>query len=78
MAPPAPWIGDAPPAPQFDGSPVMSHSSPYFMHDQMRDRVAHIMHARVCRRAPPSPVWPVIALIALLTFINVFAANSLT
>ena len=56
----------------------MSHSSPYFMHDQMRDRVAHIMRARAYRRAQPSSVWPLIALIALLTFVNVVAANSLT
>ena len=56
----------------------MNHPSPYFMHDQMRGRVAHIMRAHARRPEQPSPIWPLIALIALLTFINVFAANSLT
>lgn len=56
----------------------MSQSTPYFMHDQMRDRVAHIMHAHSRTHAEPSPVWPVIALIALLTCINVLAAIPVT
>lgn len=49
----------------------MPRPSPYFMHDQARHRVARIMRAR--RRPPlaPSPVWPLIALIAALTLINV-------
>lgn len=56
----------------------MTHSSPYFMHDQMRDRVAHIMRAGTRRQRQPSPVWPLVALIALLTFINVLAALPVT
>lgn len=52
----------------------MTHSSPYFMHDQMRNRVSHIMHARIRPRPHPSPIWPLVALIALLTLINVVAA----
>ena len=52
----------------------MSHSSTYFMHDQMRNRVAHIMRARSSPRVQPSPIWPLIGLIALLTVINVLTA----
>lgn len=56
----------------------MTRPSPYFMHDQARRRVARIM--RDYDRRPmvetigASPVWPLIALIAALTFINVLSA----
>jgi len=56
----------------------MNHSTPYFMHDQMRNRVTHIMRATNRPHLQPSPVWPLITLIALLTFINVLAAFPVT
>lgn len=56
----------------------MSHSSSYFMHDQMRHRVAHIMRANSRPREQPSPIWPLIGLIALLTIINVLAVIPVT
>lgn len=51
----------------------MTPPNPYFMHDQVRHRVAQIMRG-YDRTAPlNSPIWPVIAIIAVLTFINVMA-----
>lgn len=58
----------------------MTPPSPYFMHDQVRHRVAHIMRAnsRNSRNsrsgALASPVWPLIAVIVALTFVNVMTA----
>ena len=55
----------------------MSRPSTYFMHDQVRHRVARIMHGHDRRPMAASPVWPLITLttlIAALTIINVLTA----
>lgn len=55
----------------------MTRPSPYFMHDQVRHQVAHIMHSRARHALPgatTSPVWPLIVVIAALTFLNVMTA----
>lgn len=51
----------------------MTRQSPYFMHDQVHHRVAHIMRGHDRPLPGWSPVWPVIAVIAVLTFINVMS-----
>ena len=48
----------------------MPRSSAYFMHDQVRRRVARIMDDRTRRTTAALPVWPLITLIAALTVIN--------
>lgn len=51
----------------------MRHQSAYFMHDQARHRVARLMAGP--RRSPLSaPVWPLLALVAALTVVNVVTA----
>lgn len=53
----------------------MSHQTPYFMHDQARHRVARLMAGHAGRRQTlASPVWPLLAVVAALTIINVVAA----
>ncbi len=52
----------------------MTRPSPYFMHDQVRHRVRLIMHGDERPAALASPVWPLIAAIGALTFLNVMAA----
>ncbi len=52
----------------------MTRSSPYFMHDQVRYRVRHIMRARHRPAALASPVWPLIAVVFALTLVNVMIA----
>ena len=52
----------------------MTRSSPYFMHDQVRSRVRLIMHARHRPAALASPVWPLIAVVFALTFVNIMMA----
>ena len=52
----------------------MTHSHAYFMQDQVRHRVAHIMRRRGRPGALLSPVWPLVAIIAALTFFNVMSA----
>ena len=52
----------------------MTRQSAYFMHDQVRHRVAHIMRGRDRRPEAASSVWPLLALIAALTLINVLTA----
>ena len=52
----------------------MTRPSPYCMHDQVRNRVALIMRGH-CRSATlSSPVWPLIVVVSVLTFINVMTA----
>ena len=52
----------------------MTHSNPYFMQDQVRHRVAHIMRGYRRPAALLSPVWPLVAIIAALTVVNVMSA----
>ena len=52
----------------------MTRPSPYFMQDQIRHRVAHIMRGQNRPKTLASPVWPLIAVIAALTFLNVATA----
>lgn len=52
----------------------MTPHSPYFMHDQVRHRVAHIMRGHHRRSLADSSLWPLIALVAALTLINVLTA----
>ncbi|NIM26824.1 MAG: hypothetical protein GTO67_04830 [Gammaproteobacteria bacterium] len=52
----------------------MNRPSPYFMHDQARHRVARIMRGHDRRPLAVTSVWPVIAVIAALTLINVLSA----
>ncbi len=49
----------------------MSRPSPYFMHDQVRHRVRLIMAGYERPAALASPVWPLIAAVCALTFLNV-------
>ena len=52
----------------------MTRAKPYFMQDQIRHRVALIMAGQTPPNTLASPVWPLIAVIATLTFLNVAAA----
>jgi hypothetical protein len=52
----------------------MTRPSPYFMHDQARHRVARIMRGQHRSTPAASPVWPLIAIIAALTAVNVLTA----
>ena len=52
----------------------MMHSSPYFMQDQVRHRVAHIMRGHRRPAVLLSPVWPLVAIITALTIVNVMSA----
>lgn len=53
----------------------MTRPSPYFMHDQMRHRVAHLMQSRARRPGTTAaPLWPLIVVIAALTFLNFMSA----
>lgn len=53
----------------------MRQQTAYFMHDQAHHRVARLMAGRAGRQAPlASPVWPLLAVVATLTLINVIAA----
>jgi hypothetical protein len=49
----------------------MTRASPYFMHDQVHHRVALIMRGHRRPAALASPVWPLIAVITALTFLNI-------
>jgi hypothetical protein len=60
--------------PDERGTLPMTQPSAYFMHDQVRHRVAHIMRGHNRPRALTSPVWPLIAVIAALTLVNVVSA----
>jgi hypothetical protein len=51
----------------------MKRPSPYFMHDQVRHRVAQIMRGYDRTALISSPMWPVITVIAVLTLINVMS-----
>ena len=52
----------------------MNRSTPYFMRDQVSHRVSLIMGAQNRLKSPASPVWPLIAVITALTFLNVATA----
>ncbi len=52
----------------------MTRAKPYFMQDQIRHRVALIMVGPDHPKTLASPVWPLIAVIAALTFLNAAAA----
>ena len=52
----------------------MTRPSPYFMHDQVHQRVRLIMGGYERPAALASPVWPLIAAICALTFLNVMTA----
>jgi hypothetical protein len=52
----------------------MTRPNPYFMQDQIHHRVAFIMRGQNRRKTLESPVWPLIAVIAALTMLNVAAA----
>jgi hypothetical protein len=52
----------------------MTRAKPYFMQDQIRHRVALIMGGQDQPKILASPLWPLIAVIAALTFLNVAAA----
>jgi hypothetical protein len=52
----------------------MTRHSAYFMHDQVRHRVRLIMGGYERPAAFASPVWPLIAAICALTFLNVMTA----
>ncbi len=49
----------------------MTRPSPYFMHDQVRHRVRRIMGGYQRPATLAFPVWPLIAAICALTFLNV-------
>ena len=49
----------------------MTRRSPYFMHDQVRHRVRLIMRGHDRSAAFTSPVWPLIAAVCALTFLNI-------
>lgn len=55
-------------------NPVMNHPTPYFMHDQARHRVARLMAGRARPRTLASPIWPLLAVVTVLTVINVVTA----
>ena len=52
----------------------MRQSTTYFMHDQARHRVARLMAGRGRPRAMASPIWPLLAVVSVLTVINVVTA----
>ena len=53
----------------------MTRPTPYFMQDQIHHRVALIMGGQDRQETlASSPVWPLIAVIAALTFLNVATA----
>ena len=52
----------------------MPRPSPYFMHDQVRHRVRLIMGGQQRPVALASPVWPLIAAVCALTFLNIMTA----
>ena len=53
----------------------MRRQTAYFMHDQARHRVARLMAGRADQQASlTSPVWPLLAVVATLTLINVLTA----
>ncbi len=52
----------------------MTRPSPYFMHDQVRHRVRFIMRSRDRPATLASPVWPLIAIVCALTFLNIMTA----
>jgi hypothetical protein len=49
----------------------MTRPSAYFMHDQVRHRVRRIMGGYQRPATLAFPVWPLIAAICALTFLNV-------
>jgi hypothetical protein len=55
----------------------MTQPSPYFMHDQVRHRVAHIMRGHSRPAALASPVWTLIVVIAALTLVNVVSVSAI-
>ena len=52
----------------------MNRSTPYFMRDQVSHRVTLIMGASNRLKSAASPVWPLVAVITALTFLNVASA----
>ncbi len=52
----------------------MTRPTPYFMHDQVRHRVALIMRGQSKATSLASPVWPLIVVVSVLTFINILTA----
>jgi len=52
----------------------MNRPTPYFMHDQARHRVARLMAGRGRSRTLASPIWPLLAVVTVLTIINVVTA----
>ena len=52
----------------------MTRQNPYFMRDQVRHRVALIMRGQAKATTLASPVWPLIVVVSVLTFINVITA----
>jgi len=49
----------------------MTRRNPYFMHDQVRHRVRLIMRGHDRHATLASPVWPLIAAVCALTFLNI-------
>ena len=52
----------------------MTRPVPYFMHDQVRHRVRVIMGGRQRAAAFTDPLWPLIAAVCALTFLNLMTA----
>ena len=52
----------------------MTRPSPYFMHDQIRHRVRLIMRGHHRQATLASPVWPLIAAVCALAFLNIIIA----
>ncbi len=52
----------------------MTRRNPYFMHDQIRDRVRLIMRDHHRQATLAAPVWPLIAAVCALTFLNIMIA----
>ena len=52
----------------------MTRPSPYFMRDQVRHRVRLIMRGHHRPATLAFPLWPLIAAVCALTFLNVITA----
>ncbi len=52
----------------------MTRRRPYFMHDQIRHRERLIMRGHDRQATLAAPVWPLIAAVCALTFLNIIIA----
>jgi len=52
----------------------MSRQHPYFMHDQVHQRVSLIMRGEKRPAPPASTLWPLIVVIGTLTLVNLASA----